>query len=156
MLVKLNTVIFLSTNWKRVCPATRGITFTWHAGRRRPLRPPTLFVASWAEISCSARHLRIEVALFQFFLVGTRNQEITEKFPAPIIRFVSHHLTVYFPPRVVMLQRASVHILQCLTTATPAHMRRQGTIKEQTTVTHDHNLLIWVCITRDRIASHVL
>lgn len=93
--------------------------------------------------------------LFQF-AVTARNQEITEKFPALIIHFVSHHFTVHFPPHVVMLQRASVHILQCQTAVTQAHMMRIGTIKELTTVTHDHNLLIWVCITWDCIASHVL
>lgn len=49
-----------------------------------------------------------------------------------------------------------VHILQCQTTVTEAHMMSIGTIKEQTTVTHDHNLLIWVYITWDCITSHAL
>lgn len=91
MLVKLNTVIFLSANWKCVCPATRGMTFTWLAGRRRPLRPPTLIVASWAEISCSARHLRIEVTLFNFFFGR-------HKKPGNYRKVSSPDNTLCFPP----------------------------------------------------------
>lgn len=87
------------------------------------------------------------VLLFHSIWVRRRNQEITEKFPALLVDFFPCSL---FNPRPPLLWCYSAHI-PVSDHMTLAHMMRIGTIKELTTVTHDHNLQIW-----NFVASHVL
>lgn len=117
------------------------------------LRRCLVFMTSQTEISCflyqicavlQYRQCAYSVIFFQF---QVRNLEITSNLPVLTIRC--------FPP-LFWCCRGRLYILQSQTTVREAHMIQTGNIKAPDTVTHDHNLLVRVCITWDCAASQAL